>query len=352
MRASLVVYALLMAELLTACGSDNKGSSNASNNDGTGGNMSTINPKTCFGETFAKLDAPYVANSAGYESAVADAAGLVLAPLVDRSQLSDPYATQTGFPDLIVSIDTQGAIKQIWSGDTMPLTVAADASNVYFTTMALGGNDLMSVPRAGGSATVLLENTIWGGPVLIGGKLYFGGAVGDVSRGIFEFDPAGGTPKLLNDRGDTNFGAFTGNATWLYWTEFTSTSSPDSLYRLKLADNSVELLGSIPSGVGDGELFAVGNDLYMGGIVDISYQLNHFVAGQSPVVVVQECSGAIAFSDSAAYYGSRSGLVKTPLDFSVTTEVSGAPGTTLSAIVVGPDKLWYAEGPCIYRRSL
>jgi hypothetical protein len=285
--------------------------------------------------------------------AVADNAGLVIAIGADVTQLSNPGMV-TDYEGKIVTVDLQGTLKQIWSGEYMPVKLAADTSNVYFQTLdMLGGSDLVSVPRAGGTPTVVLEDAVYAGPVLAGGKLYFAGSIGSVLQGIYAVDPAGGAPTLLSNRGNVQVYEIVAGPDSLYWTEFSSLSDQQfPFFRLKFTDNTVEQLGSLPVASGADHLYVVGSDIYSSGLVETTFPLNRVTPGHAPVTLVAETTGAISFSSSAAYYGSLSGLVKTPLDFSVTQAISGTSSLGISAVAVGPDSLWYAEQRCIYRGSL
>jgi hypothetical protein len=198
-----------------------------------------------------------------------------------------------------------------------------------------------------------VDGAIYAGPSLIAGKLYVAGRVGAVGMGVFEIDAAGGTPKLLSDRGAMVVDALAGNAESLYWTESEATLSTgtDTLYRLSLATNTVEQLATLARSSGIDELMPAGGQLYLAGLVSVSYPLRRFVPGQDPVTVVANTTGAIAFTDDTAYYGSTSGLVKTPLDFSVTSAMSGTAGVQVSAVVVGPAHVWYASQGCICRAA-
>lgn len=352
MRRLSCVAVVLVSAFVLGCGSSDKpGSPGSGGAGGSGGTGGGVIPMSCT-DPFAKLEAPYSANNAGYDLVVADAAGLVVSGIVDGRQLADPLSSRD-YPDLIFTIDMQGTVATIWSGDTMPLALAVDASTVYFHSFGLSGGGILSVPRTGGTATVLVERDVHAGPVLVGGKLYYAGETASYDEAVFELDPATGTSTVLSDRGDMVVDAFTADDQAVYWTESDGTFSGADypLYKLNLADRSVVQLGALSPDAGTDHLMLAGDTLFVGGIVDISYRVSRVVPGGAPVVVVSETTGAIAFTQDTAYYGSRAGLVKTPLDFSVTTAVPGTSGKELSAVAVGPQYVWYAEFSCIYRMA-
>jgi len=172
---------------------------------------------------------------------------------------------------------------------------------------------------------------------------------------LYAFDLATGAAAVLSNRGDMNVESMAVDGTSVYWTESDQnyTSGADFLlYKLALADKSVAKLGGLSPKAGIDELMPVGDTLYVAGpLEDLTYPLSRVVPGAAPVVVVKETTGAIALTSDAAYYGGRGGLVITPLDFSVTTGVPGTSAMDLSAVVVGPQHVWYAEGSCVYRMA-
>jgi hypothetical protein len=115
------------------------------------------------------------------------------------------------------------------------------------------------------------------------------------------------------------------------------------------ADGSVEQIATVERDSGLDQLKTAGSDLYVLGLEDvsaISLPLRRIVPGGEPVAVADV--GAVSFSEDSAYYTTTVGLVKTPLDFSVTSTISGT-GVDLTAVTVGAEHVWYAARGCIYR---
>jgi hypothetical protein len=347
-------FLVLVSTFVVACGSSEKsGQTDGGSGGAGGGNPGTIIPQTCS-NPFAKLEAPYSLNDTIYRLAAADEAGVVFSAIADPRQLSDPLATQN-YPSKIMSIDLQGSVQTIWTGEKMPMTLVADANTVYFTTLNLGGNDLLSLPRSGGGQTTVLIDGMYAGPVLVEGKLYYVGKTATYDLALYVRDLATGTTTLLSERGDMYVDAITADSKAVYWTENDGNWSSGAdylLYKLNLADRSVEKLGGLSPKAGIDELMLAGDTLYVAGPLEsLSYPLSRVVPGGGLVVVVKETTGAIALTQDMAYYGARGGLVKTPLDFSVTTPVPGTSSLDLSAVLVGPQHVWYAEGACVYRMA-
>ena len=333
---------------------------------GSGGNSGNTVPGICKSNAFAKLEAPFSASSTqthgpGQSAPIhayvfADAAGLILSPQVDSTLLSDP-TTVWSYPNSITTIDMQGTVKTLLTTDagTGPVTLVADADSIYFeaATLGLGGGSLVRLPRSGGEATTLVKSGVRAGPVLVEGKIYYAGETasyvsGTLSheQGVFEMVLPSGTPTLLSNRGNKVPFELTANRTSVYWIEGNAGDGGNyPLYKLDLADKSVQQIGPVSS---DSRLMLAGDALYIAGAVD-SYPLSRVGSDRALAGVVSGTTGAIALTENTAYYGSRGGLVQTPLDFSVTTAVSETSGMVVSAVAVGPQHIWYAESGCVYR---
>jgi hypothetical protein len=343
MERMLFVMASILATLWMAACEDNGGDDDSSD-AGTSNGGGELVPQDCD-DAFTMLESPYMADNTVYEMVVADGAGLVVAPIVDPSQLSDPNSSGD-FPVILETVDMNGNVQTIYSQDSgMIMSLAADASTVYIVTVEAFGGDLIGVPRAGGAATVQVDGGVWEGPVICNDTLYYA-----TQNEITRFAPADGTSTVLSDRGTMLVGAMTCDRESLYWTESTGVLGDDevTIYRLSLADNSVETIATMLDDLGVSRLFVGGGELYIAGLVDMSMPLRRVVPG-GDLVLVAETNGVIAFSEDSAYYSTSRGLIETPLDFSVTTELSETTFHSLFSVAVGPDHVWYSDRGCIYR---
>jgi hypothetical protein len=350
---------ILMALSVAACGDDG-GSVDSNDTTASGGGSSTtetssdgIKPADCD-DAFATLEGPYMVDNVTHDTFVADENGLVVAPMVDPGRF-DNVLDFIDYPDVeqLVTIDLEGNVTTIYSGEHASFwTLAVDATTVYARTLLLN-SDIISVPRSGGDATVLVDNGASAGPVLHEGRLYYGGESDEVDHGVFELDPSGGVPTLLSDRTDLTVNAITADEEYLYWTEYDGPGGDVdyTVYKMGFADGSVEQMATLARDSGVDYLLAGGGDLYVTGIGDLSatsLSLRRIVPGAEPAVVAD--IGPVAFSEDSAYYGDSSEIVKTPFDFSVSEKISGI-WSYVTALTVGPQHLWYADRGCIYRTS-
>jgi hypothetical protein len=96
--------------------------------------------------------------------------------------------------------DGSGVVK-LASNLSLPLSLAIDATNVYFGEAGAGlGNPsagLRRVPLTGGSVTKLLDGVIVGPLTLDGAAVYYGTLMGDGSLQIAALPKSGGSPRLL-----------------------------------------------------------------------------------------------------------------------------------------------------------
>lgn len=96
--------------------------------------------------------------------------------------------------------DGSGSIK-LASNLSMPLSLAIDATNVYFGEAGGGlGNPsagLRRVPEAGGSVSKLLDGVIVGPVTLDSAAVYYGSLISNGTLQVSSLPKSGGTPRLL-----------------------------------------------------------------------------------------------------------------------------------------------------------
>lgn len=65
-------------------------------------------------------------------------------------------------------------------------------------------------------------------------------------------------------------------------------------------------------------------------------------------MVAEDAGAPLLFVDDVAYYGPV-GVTKNSLEFDRPALIEGTSGVNVTAFAVGPDDVFYSDGPCIYR---
>lgn len=300
----------------------------------------------CSGE-FARVESPYVLNTAlsDFGGFAADGHGLVFSAWPDESLTDAPEE----YPQRLFASSLSGQVTELYSTDSMISSLVADEKNAYFSTL-ISGTQLLSVPRAGGAPTVLIEDGVRTGPITDGTRLYVEMFV-DGDPAIVAVDRSGGATDVITTWPDKYIASFAIEAGALYVliSDGFDVETDHTLYKVPIAGGAAEVFATVPRSAGGG-LDVVDGVVYSR-LLSESYDVvvYRIERGRPPVLVSEEGGLPMVFDGDAVYYPEVGRLTKNNLSFNDAKEVPGAAGRLPSAIAVGPTDLWYASYACIYR---
>jgi hypothetical protein len=211
------------------------------------------------------------------------------------------------------------------------------------------------MPRGGGESVELVEETVFAGPILRDGSIYY--ATGGFSdAGIYRLDPDTDASTLLVARTDTQIETLDVDGDTLYFIESDGLLEDTDyrLFQMPVAGGTVEMLQSLPRAEMALGSFRVIDGVMFGSEITADFDLvvMRTPIGESPTIVEDFGGTPMVIADGFAYYGSGTGgITKAPLSFASKTTVPGSEGRSIYSIAVGPDDLWYSELSCIFRTA-
>ena len=356
---SVTISALIA--LSSGCGSDPEDNDDttpadgpgASGTEGDGGGTTGSPASTSSAEcddAFTSIQAPYSPNTSieDWGGFLADEQGLVFSVIPDPAQAS----YDADLPPLIMSSDLSGKVQTLFTPTepTMIGQIYGFGDELYFA-LGLFTQEIVRMPRAGGEATPVSEDSIWAGPRSDGEKLYY--SARRDSFVVVSLDPASGESVTLADRGEVEVAAITVEGDDLYWIEVPDEESDFSLYRLPIAGGEAELLMDLPNTTALDSLRVIDNVVFGATLTaDFSVEIHRTEIGQTPQVVEDFGGLPMLITNGAVYYNSGSGLAKNSLSFDDPSIVEGTRGMAIAALASSSSHVYYASGPCIYRTAL
>ncbi|MGC4088753.1 MAG: hypothetical protein QM756_12810 [Polyangiaceae bacterium] len=346
-------FSVAFAAALAGCGSNSDDPGGSGGSGGSGGNGSgtggTVSTPDCTG-AFTKIPTPYSANTAFDDlgAFAIDDKGLVFSALPDE----DLGAKAGELPNVLMATDLTGNVI------TLRESTAGFFSNPVFdgddviVTEGFANRQLVRMPRTGGSVTVLVEGIRDGAFADATSLYYLGYGPDGGGLAVYSLPRAGGTPKLLSDRGSMGIRGFAFEGDTLYWAEQKSLlEDPVNVYSMKVGATEPTLLAAIPSDTSGG-LTVSGGVLFSTLLTDdFDFDTYRIDAGKAPTLM-GETGLPFLLADGKAYYASTSGgITRNSLAFDSPSSVSGTAGKSIYAIGSGPTDLWYAVQGCIYRTA-